>query len=132
MTAKLRRIMTSASTARWSSLARTNTADLVVVGCFENESCELPTASKELQEALATAMKRRGFDGSSKRVTEESLDRGRRGLAVVGLGGREGLDAQKFAEWLDRALSLGRQHGARKLAIVFPEHDEARGGGCCR
>ena len=128
MTAKLRRIMTSASTARWSSLARTNTADLVVVGCFENESCELPTASKELQEALAIAVKRRGFDGSSKRVTEESLDRGRRGLAVVGLGGREGLDAQKFAEWLDRALSLGRQHGARKLAIVFPEHDEARGG----
>ena len=73
------------------------------------------------------AQRRRGFEGTVKRTVEVSFDDGRRGLAVLGMGPRDGLDALKFASWLDRGLGLGRQHGARRLAIVLPEHDAARG-----
>src|SRR4051794_19766239 len=116
----LRRLRASATTD-----APTGTsADTVAVGVFDGEDVAHDTSGGELQALLDAGEARRSF----RHVALTHAD-GRRWL-VVGLGARDGFDAERARVAAASAQRRAGELGARSLCWELPHHvgDDVAGG----
>lgn len=104
-------------------------AEVLVVGCFEEEEPSVAGLPDELMRAVARGAARPGFTGREKQAVEATVDGGP--IPVVslhGLGKRKDLDFRKMGLCLERALESLRTNGVARAAWMVPDCPEARGG----
>lgn len=111
-------------------------ADHVAVGCFEDETPPPDRLPPHLHEAVAGIASRPGWKGRDGQNGEAQVgvERPARDQVVSlwGLGKRDRLDTPRLLEWLDGASRSARNNGARRVAMVLPDHAETRGTAAAR
>jgi leucyl aminopeptidase len=101
-------------------------ADLLVLGLCESDRVEDAALPAPMATAIATELRRVRWKAERDRVHHLTLERGRRRVAVLGAGPSRDLDRRRFDGWLGKALQLGQEQRASRLAIAPPAHDETR------
>ncbi|MCB1054822.1 MAG: leucyl aminopeptidase family protein [Acidobacteria bacterium] len=111
-------------------------ADHVAVACFEDEATppeHLPAKLAEAVSAIATRPGWRGRDGQTGelQIPSPSPDRDQV-VSLWGLGRRDRLERSRLCDWLDGVASRARTNGARRVAVVLPDHPEVRDAATAR
>jgi leucyl aminopeptidase len=100
----------------------------VAVGVFAGEAvaaAQLDPATAAVATEIAGRAGWKGAEGQSG----ESGGRSGRIVQLVGLGERAEFDARRLRAFVEKALEAARSAGDRRLRVVLPDHEVARGGG---
>jgi leucyl aminopeptidase len=100
--------------------------DRIVVGLCAGEKTAPTILDAAARAAFRRLAGRRGFKAEAGQTVEGEAGP-RRTLQILGLGGASALDGKKMKVFVEKAVESSRSAGDRKLAIVLPEHELARG-----
>jgi len=103
-------------------------AELLIVGCFEDEAPAAEGLPDELARAVERCADRPGFVGRDKQRADGSLDEGPvTALSVHGLGRRASLNTRRLAAWIERILECLRVNGVTRAIWALPDAPATRG-----
>jgi leucyl aminopeptidase len=102
------------------------TADVIVIGLCEGDRVEESALPPAIAKAIAAELRRTKWKAQRDRVHHLTIEHGGRRVAVLGGGPAQDFDRKRFSGWLGKALQLGQEQRAGRLAIVLPDHDETR------
>ena len=102
-------------------------ADLLAVGCFEDEAPTVDGLSEESRRAVERLAARAGFKGAEEQWGQTEAGPGGPVVALYGLGARHDFTWTKLLRWLGKAVEEARQGGLRRLTAVLPAHAETSG-----
>ena len=102
-------------------------ADLLAVGCFEDEAPTVDGLSEESRRAVERLAARAGFKGAEEQWGQTEAGPGGPVVALYGLGARHDFTWTKLVRWLGRAADDARHGGERRLAVALPRHAETSG-----
>jgi len=103
-------------------------ADLLVIGCFENEAPPLDGLAGPVAAAARRLAERTGWKGGDKQYVETAPGEGP--VAVVGLqglGARGELDVRRSLRWICRRVEWAQNAGIAHLALRLPAADTTLG-----
>ena len=96
-------------------------ADLLVIGCCEDESPPVEGLSDPVLEAIGRLTSRPGWTGAEEQYVETAPSGGEVGsVALQGLGPRDELESRRTARWLHQAVERARKGGVDHLALRLP------------
>lgn len=103
-------------------------ADLLVIGCFEDEPPPLEGLSVSVVEAVERLTSRPGWKGQEEQYLETAPTGGAvASVALQGLGPRAELESRCTARWITQAVERARKGGVDHLALRLPPADATLG-----
>ncbi len=105
--------------------------DRIVVGLCAGDRRAPAVLDASSRAAFLRIVARRGF-GAEPGQSAESESGARRTLQILGLGSADALDFKKIKGFVEKAVESARSAGDRKLALVLPEHELAKGEAAVR
>jgi leucyl aminopeptidase len=97
--------------------------DVLVVGCFEDESPDVSRLPAVAAEACSRLAGRAGWKGRDGQLAEaETGDAAVPRVVLRGLGKRDQLHVRRLEKWLRAAAEHASQHGVERLVVALPAH----------
>ncbi|HSS51478.1 MAG TPA: leucyl aminopeptidase [Thermoanaerobaculia bacterium] len=107
-------------------------ADLLAVGCFENEAPAVDGLTGEGRLAVERLAARAGFKGAEEQRGQTEAGPGGPVVGLYGLGARRDFTYPKLVAWAGRLSEEARHGGERRVVVSLPAHPETSGAAAGR
>src|SRR5436309_12512567 len=97
-------------------------ADLLAVGCFEDEAPTVDGWSEESRRAVERLAARARFKGAEQQWGQTEAGPGGPVVALYGLGARHDFTWTKLVRWLGRAADDARHGGEQRPSVAVNPH----------